>query len=275
MAIPKKIWFLWYQGFAEAPLVITKCYESWVKYNPDWEVIFLDESNLKDYIVPSLSAEKLNQLSKNHQSDLLRVELLSKYGGVWVDATCLCQVPLNNWLEEYSQAGFFAFIHLTRSYGWIASWFLAAEASNPIVVKMAQTFTDFYAKNEFLHSGKIAKQRLKFLEKFLNRKYKTTRFWCSWLIIKIFKVYPYFIFHFIFAQLVNSDQELLRLYKQMKPYDNRGDDLGKYGLLRSLSPEIKNRIDQRIDPVYKLTWKYQQEKYKPGCVLHYLLAESE
>lgn len=40
MTIPKKIWFLWYQGLSEAPLVVKKCYESWKKYNPDWEVIF-------------------------------------------------------------------------------------------------------------------------------------------------------------------------------------------------------------------------------------------
>jgi hypothetical protein len=275
MTIPKKIWFLWYQGLTDAPLVVKKCYESWQKYNPEWEVIFLDEHNLKDYIIPKLPAEKLNQLSKNHQSDLLRVELLSKYGGVWVDATCLCQVPLDDWLEEYNQAGFFAFIHPTRSYGWIASWFLAAEPSNPIAIKMTQKFTDFFDQNEFYHSGIIAKSRVKFLQNFLNRKYKTTRFWSSWLIRKTFKVYPYFIFHFIFAKLVNSDRELFRLYKQMKPYHNPGDDLGRYGLIRPLTPEIKKRIDQKVDPVHKLSWKYNKEKYSPGCVLHYLLEETD
>ena len=110
MAIPKKIWFLWYQGLSQAPLVVIKCYESWKKYNPDWEVIFLDENNLKNYITLSLPKEKLCELSKNHQSNLTRLELLSKYGGVWADATSLCRVPLDNWLEDYTQAGFFAFI---------------------------------------------------------------------------------------------------------------------------------------------------------------------
>lgn len=273
MTIPKTIWFLWYQGLAEAPLVVKKCYESWQKYNPDWEVIFLDENNLKDYITPSLPPEKLSQLSKNHQSDLLRVELLAKYGGVWVDATCLCQVPLDEWLEDYNQAGFFAFVHQVRGIGWIASWFLAAEKSNPIAVKMAQKFSSFYDQNEFYHSGTIAKKRIKFLEKFLNRKYKTTRFWSSWLIRKTFKVYPYFIFHFIFAKLINSDRELLQLYRKMRPYYNPGDDLGRHGLLRPLTPEIKKRIDSRIDPVHKLSWKYKQENYSASSILHYLLEE--
>ena len=159
MAIPKKIWFLWYQGFPQAPLVVKKCYESWQKYNPDWEVIFLDENNLENYITPYLPPEKLSQLSKNHQSDLLRVELLAKYGGVWVDATTLCRVPLDKWLENHTQAGFFAFTHQTRGYGWILSWFLAAEKSNLIILKMSQRFASFFRDNEFYHSGKIAEKR--------------------------------------------------------------------------------------------------------------------
>ncbi len=236
--------------------------------------LFFDESNISDYITYSLPTEKLHQLSKNNQSDLLRLELLSKYGGVWADATSLCRVPLNKWLGNYTQAGFFAFIYNTRGYGWIFSWFLAAEKSNAIIEKMNDKFISFYRDNEFYHSGKIAQKRINFLKKFLNRKYKTTRFWNSWLVRKVFRVYPYFIFHFMFATLINSDQKLLALYKKMKPYYNTGDMLGKYGLLRPLTTEIKERIDTRIDPVYKLSWKYKQENYSSSCVLHYLLEET-
>ncbi|MDJ0517013.1 MAG: capsular polysaccharide synthesis protein [Trichodesmium sp. MO_231.B1] len=176
MAIPKKIWFLWYQGLSQAPLVVKKCHESWHKYNPDWELIFLDENNITDYITSSVPKEKLCQLSKNHQSDLLRLELLSKYGGVWVDSTTICRVPLDDWLGNYTQSGFFTFILKTRGHGWIVSWFLAAEKSNPIINKMTEKFVSFYNENEFYHSGEIANKRIKFLRLFLNRKYKTTRF---------------------------------------------------------------------------------------------------
>lgn len=278
MTIPKKIWFLWFQGISEAPLVVKKCYESWQKYNPDWEVIFLDENNLKNYITFSLPQEKRSQLSKSHQSDLIRLELLSKYGGVWADSTSLCRLGLDDWLEGYSQSGFFCFIHETRGYGWIFNWFFAAEKSNPIVVKMNQKLTSFYRDNEFYHNGAIAKKRIKFLNLFLNRKYKTTRFWLSYIVRKIFKVYPYFIFHFMFANLINSDKELLQLYKKMKQDYHTGDNgdlLGRYGLLRPLTKEIKERIDSRIDPLYKLSWKYKQENYSSSSILHYLLEETE
>ncbi len=66
----------------------------------------------------------------------------------------------------------------------------------------------------------------------------------------------------------------MTLYKKMKPYYNTGDMLGgAYGLVRPLTTEIKERIDSKIDPVYKLTWKYKQENYSSSCILYYLLEE--
>jgi hypothetical protein len=274
MTIPKKIWFFWDRGYSEAPSVIKKCFESWQKYNPNWEITFLDRDNLNKYITTDLPEEKLELLSKNHQSDLYRVRLLSEYGGVWVDATTLCRVPLDDWLDNYIQSGFFAFVHETKGYGWIVSWFLAAERSNPIVVKMSQQFATFFRDNEFYHNGSMQRQRVKFLEKFLNRKFKTTRFWSSWIVRKLFQVYPYFIFHYLFAKLIGTDRECLKIYKNMKEFYVTGDDLGQYGLLRPLTPEIKEQIDRRIEPIYKLSWKYDPKKYSNNSILYYLLEET-
>ena len=230
---------------------------------------------VENYIIPSLSQEKLQQLSKNHQSDLHRVQLLSEFGGVWADATTLCRVPLDSWLQDYMQSGFFAFVYKTRGYGWISNWFLASEKSNPIMIKMSQQLTAFFRDNEFYHNGVIQRKRTKFLKSFLNRKFKTTRFWSSWPIRKIFKVYPYFIFHYTFAKLIGTNRECFKIYKGMKKYYTTGELLGQYGLFRPLQKDIKERIDSRIDPIYKLSWKYQQDKYSSSCILYYLLEETD
>ena len=275
MVLPKKIWFLWFQGLTNAPFIVKKCYQSWVELNPDWEVIFLDETNLRNYIEPALSEQKLQQLSKNHQSDLYRLQLLSNFGGVWVDSTTLCMIPINHWLYDYMDGGLFVFIHETRSYGWISNWFIAAEQSHPITTKLNQKLTAFFRDNSFYHEGRIQQKRVKFLSRFLNRKFKTTRFWSSWLLIKTFKVYPYLIFHFMFAKLIGSDRECLKLYKKMPNFYTTGDILGQYGLLNPLTEEIKTRIDSKIDPVYKLSWKYDEKKYSDSSVLYYLLEEAK
>jgi hypothetical protein len=61
----------------------------------------------------------------------------------------------------------------------------------------------------------------------------------------------------------------------MKEFYVTGDDLGQYGLLRPLTPEIKEQIDRRIEPIYKLSWKYDSNKYSNNSILHYLLEETE
>ncbi|RDJ93388.1 DUF2847 family protein, partial [Lacticaseibacillus rhamnosus] len=98
--IPRRIWFLWLQGLDEAPPVVRMCYESWRQQNPGWELIFLTAENVGDWVDFQPSSPRLSHLSRNHLSDLIRIALLSKYGGVWVDSTCLCVQDLDRWLEK-------------------------------------------------------------------------------------------------------------------------------------------------------------------------------
>ena len=46
----RTIWFLWFQGLAAAPLVIQRCYQSWVAKNPAWDVVVLDDSTIPRYV---------------------------------------------------------------------------------------------------------------------------------------------------------------------------------------------------------------------------------
>lgn len=87
------IWICWLQGYDNAPLIVKRCYESVKKYAPEKEIIFLDESNIFDYVdMPEYIVKKWKEgkMGAAHFSDLLRLELLIKYGGYWMDATVLC-----------------------------------------------------------------------------------------------------------------------------------------------------------------------------------------
>ncbi len=48
--IPRKIWFLWLQGYDDMPEVVRKSYDSWRKYNGSWEIIFLDTHNFDRFV---------------------------------------------------------------------------------------------------------------------------------------------------------------------------------------------------------------------------------
>lgn len=90
-SIPGIIWVCWWQGMENAPEVVRLCYERLKQMAGDRKVNLITAENYKDYIeMPDYIIEKLEKkiISITHFSDALRVNLLSKYGGVWIDATC-------------------------------------------------------------------------------------------------------------------------------------------------------------------------------------------
>lgn len=127
--IPKKIWIFWAQGWDSAPPLVKLCRDSWIANNPDWEIVSLSEENISQYIHLDYSLEG-KEVPFAAYADIIRVSLLSKYGGVWADATTLCSTPLSNWLPFLVQSGFFAF---TRKDITITNWFLASEQNNILV----------------------------------------------------------------------------------------------------------------------------------------------
>lgn len=88
-----KIWICWFQGFDNAPDIVKACINS-VRINfPNSEIIILTNENINNYIsFPNYIEEKRKKgiIGAAHYSDLIRVELLCKYGGFWLDATVLC-----------------------------------------------------------------------------------------------------------------------------------------------------------------------------------------
>ena len=87
------IWICWFQGMDNAPDLVKKCYHSVVKNNPGKKVIVLTEKNISDYVTfPEYIVTKWKQgvITHTHMTDLLRLELLITYGGLWLDATVLC-----------------------------------------------------------------------------------------------------------------------------------------------------------------------------------------
>ena len=93
----KNIYILWFQGFENSPEIIKRCVESWKHYNPDWNIILLDNTNLSNYINLEEYIDITNKdINYTALSDVVRVALLNVYGGLWVDATTFCNKPLNN-----------------------------------------------------------------------------------------------------------------------------------------------------------------------------------
>lgn len=76
-------------------------------------------------------------------SDIVRIELLKRWGGVWVDATAMCAQPLDTWLHERMSTGFFAFERPVPER-MLASWFLAATPSSYIASTWHARVTEYW-----------------------------------------------------------------------------------------------------------------------------------
>ena len=147
----KIIWILWYQGWANAPKIILECKDSWIEKNPDWEVRLLDKNSIDSYKEIKKCKRLFNNLSIAHISDLIRLSLLEKNGGVWVDASLFCIIPLEKWIFEYLDTGLFLFESDTN-LTIIANWFIASEKNHITIKRLKEKLILFWSNNNF---GKI------------------------------------------------------------------------------------------------------------------------
>jgi hypothetical protein len=131
--LPRTIWCLWFQGWADAPDLVKACAASWRRHNPDWNLRLVSGDTLEAYLDPfPRQATAAGNLPVEALSDVLRIELLHRFGGIWVDSTVYCLRPLDGWLDYAMPSGFFAFNRPMPDI-MLSSWFLAAERGSYLI----------------------------------------------------------------------------------------------------------------------------------------------
>lgn len=269
--IPRRLWLLWFQGGSEAPFIVKKCIDSWVEKNPTWDIVVLDSSNLNNYINLDMPEAVLENLSRAHQSDLVRLLLLTKYGGVWADATTYCTKPLDEWIDDYAESGFFVF-HKPGRDRIMSNWFIASKKDSPVCAKLYNKLRSYFIENNFKNPNRVQRRAILILSKILNRSNHTTKYWFNPIVSKLLMVYPYFVFHYMFERLVSRDSECKAIWQNTKRISADGPHLiQKHGLFSSPSQVIKKQINDNEIPLFKLTWKYNHSRYSEGTLLHYLM----
>lgn len=154
-----KVWVFWWQGATKdiLPKVVNKCIQTIQDKFPDNEVIIIDKNNYKDYVeIPEYIIEKLNKkvITITHFSDILRACLLSKYGGVWLDATIYMTQPIKEDILNYP---FYSnkmpsdkkYNHFVSKARWSA-FFLAGTKNNPIFVNLRNILFEYWKTHNYL-----------------------------------------------------------------------------------------------------------------------------
>jgi hypothetical protein len=270
-AVPRRLWILWFQGLPSAPFLVRRCVRSWIELNPTWDIVVLDSSNLHRHVSLEIPDRIMRKLSLAHQSDLVRLALLARYGGVWADATTICRRPLDDWIDDCGRSGFFAFRKPGRDR-IMSNWFMASESGCALVAKLGERLTAFFTDNDFQAPNRLQTKAKNALTRLLCRSHRTTRFWFSPIITKGVRVYPYFVFHYMFERLVATDVECQRIWNDTTKVAATGPlGLGRSGLYASLTDSIRRELDEGQVPLYKLTWKYERSRCLPSTWLYHLL----
>lgn len=146
---PGIVWFCWLQGLESAPPVVKACYASLERNLTGKELRVIDESNRRDYVHLPDSVERLRaegRIPPALFADLLRLELLIRYGGTWVDATVFCSGP--DYPPEYLDADLFFFQFAkpgSGQYAGISNWFITACSRHPLLMTLRDMLYAYWA----------------------------------------------------------------------------------------------------------------------------------
>lgn len=168
---PKVIWWCWLQGKEQAPQIVKACFNSLMRefkvsrvqevqgLNDGYEIKVIDAENRKDYIeLPDYIVKKWEkkQIPPALFSDLLRLELLIKYGGTWIDSTVLCtgfkelnglssssgstSSPSVQEFKRYLDADLFLFQYTKQGSipVSISNWFISACSNNEVLMVLQE-----------------------------------------------------------------------------------------------------------------------------------------
>lgn len=140
--IPRQIWMYWESE--QLPTEVGIFVDKIVRENPNYQVTVINNLNIKHYL-PDLTFVH-HDMRPSHKSDVIRLELLHRYGGIWMDATIILNRSMDELLAVNGEGCYdlIAFYRdgstLDKNYPVIESWFLAAPAQNAFIGRWLHYF---------------------------------------------------------------------------------------------------------------------------------------
>lgn len=143
-AIPKIIWTYWHA--LPEPEFIQQCLANWRRFAPDHELRVIHKESLLNWLDKAAITDQFEQLPPFRQADWLRLQLLAKHGGIWIDASTLLTRNLD-WVhalqaEKGSEyVGFYIDRFTTRfDQPIVENWFMAAIPQSRFIETLAYEF---------------------------------------------------------------------------------------------------------------------------------------
>ena len=234
-----KVWVCWFQGLDNAPDLVKKCYKSLKQNLTDREIILITSDNMSDYVkFPKfiLDKWKSGQITHTHMTDLLRLELLIRYGGMWIDATVLCTSNRKKIPDYFFNSDLFLYQTLKPGRDGqaqpISSWLISAKTNNKILMMTRYLCYEYWKKND--------------------------------------ELVDYFLFHdFVVIALEHNEES----WKKIIPIDNAAPHMLLLRLFDKYDENIWRAIKSQT-PFHKLTYKFEIEDTRKKDTYYKAIIES-
>ena len=234
---PGRIWMFWSSGEESAPPIARKCIASIRENLPDREVVVLSEKTYRDYVTfPSFIQEKIDrgEMMKAHMADLLRLELLIRYGGTWIDATVFC--PGGKIPAYMLDSDLFLFQDLKPGFDGhcqrISNWMITARAGNPVLKLTRALLYEYWREHR--------------------------------------KCEDYFIFHHFFEMAIDAYPEE---WARVIPFSNAAPHILLLRLFEPYDDAVWGAV-REMTPFHKLSYKFDEAKTQiPGTYYQELFGD--
>lgn len=156
----KNIFCFWAQGVDNLPKLQQLSLESLKRYYSDYNIILLDINNYSNYVeldTRILRLYKDGLITTQTFSDILRFNLIYKFGGVWCDFTMVhfSRLPLFEYIQKY---GFWSINHDSKAkeqlWGKVypvtyTTFFFAANKGNANMKACVDFYNAYYKKYNY------------------------------------------------------------------------------------------------------------------------------
>jgi hypothetical protein len=135
--LPKVVWTHW--DSENPPEHVTKTIDRMRKMLPDWQVNFITTDQFLSSIPQEEIPAHFNTLRVEHQADWIRLKLLKKYGGCWMDSGIILNQSINHLYRECvsKKADLLVFKILgtqtNPNFPIAENWFILAPPQSPMI----------------------------------------------------------------------------------------------------------------------------------------------
>jgi len=210
---PKKT--IWLETHGETRIA-RNVHDSWRAFNPDWNVVCLNEDSLGAHVDFSSGSllRRLREEPGHAFSDMLRLTILSTHGGVWADGTTLCMEPLDDWLyDKLLPCGFWMYHGTDRGEG-PAIFFIASTKHSYLLNTWRGTCEEYWTRR--IASGQPSRHWLE--ETFSRLCLTDATFREQWSSVPYLWCEAFGQPNMLLSNQPSIDQETLRLLEYSPPH---------------------------------------------------------